>query len=85
MAEFFEVEVDIDKAAKLLNIVKTFSSENKAELGKVEEAAKDMLYGFMLTGVQEGLFSNGSMVLSRVRDKIFMAFEAGYYYGRKRS
>jgi hypothetical protein len=80
--DFFEVEVNIDKAEEALNFVKNFASENEAELGKAEEAAKDLLYGFMLTGVQEGLFGNGSQVLSRVRDKIFMAFEAGFYYGK---
>lgn len=82
--EYFEVAVDIDKAMQAIDFMKDYVSkpENKAELDKAEAFAKELIYGLLLTGVQEGIFQNGSLVLSRVREKIFMAFDAGYYQGK---
>lgn len=82
--KFLEVLVDVDKALEEINFMKDFVSkpENKAELDKAEASAKNLIYGLLLTGVQEGIFQNGSLVLSRVREKIFMSFQAGYYYGK---
>jgi|GEM_PF-6496598 len=75
-------EVDIDKASSALKFMADYISQHKEEIGKAETAAKELLMGLILTAVHTGLIPNATSQTTEFRDKIFMAFDIGFYYGK---
>jgi len=83
MAEPAEIhEVDIDKAQAAIEFMANYVAQNSEELNKAEAVAKESLLGLILTAVSTGLIPNATRETTEFRNKIFMAFDFGYYYGR---
>lgn len=75
-------EVDIDKAQSAMKYMADYISHHSEEIAKAEAAAKETLMGLILTAVATGLIPNATKETTEFRNKIFMAFDFGYYYGK---
>ncbi len=75
-------EVDIDKAQSALKYMKGYISQHQEEIEKAESTAKEPLMGLILTAIHTGLITNASQQTTELRNKIFMAFDIGYFYGK---
>lgn len=83
MAEQAEIhEVDIDKADSAMKFMANYVSHNQEEINKAEAAAKEPLMGLILTAIHTSLITNASKQTTELRNKIFMAFDIGYFYGK---
>lgn len=75
-------EVDIDKAQKALKFMVDYITNNYEEISKAEAAAKGSLMGLILTAVATGLVPNATKQTTEFRNKIYMAFDIGYFFGK---
>jgi len=75
-------EVDIDKAQAAIEFMASYVAQNSEELNKAEAVAKESLMGLILTAVSTGLIPNATRETTEFRNKIFMAFDFGYFYGK---
>ena len=75
-------EVNIDKAQSALKYMSDWVSQHREEISKAEAAAKEPLMGLILTAVATGLVPNATKETTEFRNKIFMAFDFGYFYGK---
>lgn len=73
--------VDIDKAQASIVFMLDYISKNHDKLTKAESAAKESLMGLVLTAVYTGLIRNATPQAAELRDKIFMAFDIGFFHG----
>jgi hypothetical protein len=73
--------VDIDKAQAAIDFMLEYISKNKEKLNKAESAAMESLMGLVLTATYTGLVRNASPQATELRDKIFMAFDIGFFHG----
>jgi hypothetical protein len=83
MAKRFEItEVDVEKAQAAMDFMADYVQKHPEEILKAENAAKDALMGIVLTAVATGLVPNAMPITTEFRDKIYMAFNIGYYQGK---
>jgi len=83
MAEQAEIhEVNIDKAQSALKYMSDYVSQHHEEISEAEASAKEPLMGLILTAVGTGLVRNATKETTEFRNKIFMAFDFGYFYGK---
>ncbi|MCJ7791991.1 MAG: hypothetical protein MUP49_06270 [Dehalococcoidia bacterium] len=78
---FESYEVNIEKAQAAMDFMTDYIKHNSEKISKAEAAAKNSLMGLILTGVETGVFNNATPQITQIRDKIFMAFDFGYFYG----
>ena len=75
-------KVDIDKAQAAMEYMSDYVSQHSEEVSKAEALAKESLMGLILTAVSTGLIPNATKETTEFRNKIFMAFDFGYFYGK---
>ena len=77
-----EEKVDIDQAKAMMKVMSSWVSQPdiRKELDVAEDAAKNYILSLILTGVVTGDFPNIPECNTRLREKLVMAFDIGYYF-----
>jgi len=79
-----EEAIDIDQAQAMVVIMAAWVNkpEIRKELDIAEEAAKNSIHALIATGILTGDFPNDPEIITRLRAKLLMAFDIGYYFSK---
>lgn len=75
--------LDVKEALRVLREAQEYCETHHEDVAKARLAARPGIMGMIATAIEEGIISNGEVATTRLRDKLFVAFEIGVCYGKK--